>query len=185
MKRAGLLAAFAVLAGCGTRVTPLPVYGQVPRFALTAQMGQQFESRALEGNIWVADFMFTSCLGPCPRMASQMRWVGRQVADLPQVRLVSFTVDPKRDTPEVLAAYARKFPVEPGRWFFLTGAQSTLQQLDRNAFKLGDVDGSLMHSTRFVLVDQRGRVRGYYRTDEENGLKPLIGDIRRLAKEQS
>lgn len=185
MKRAGVFAVFAALAGCGAGTKPLPIYGQVPEFVLTAQTGQLFESRTLDGKIWVADFMFTSCLGPCPRMSAQMRWVGRQVADLPQVRLVSFTVDPAHDTPEVLAAYAQKFPVEAGRWFFLTGAQPTLQQLDRYAFKLGDLDGSLVHSTRFVLVDQRGRIRGYYRTDEENGLKPLIGDIRRLAKEPS
>ncbi len=179
-----LLPALALLAGC-TREKALPVYGQVPHFVLTSQANREFDSRALDGNVWVADFFFTSCGGPCPRMSSQMRWVQEQVRDLPRVRLVSFTVDPARDNPAVLADYARHFRAEAGRWFLLTGQRETLHELDREAFKLGDVDGSLMHSTRFVLVDGQRRIRGYYATDEQDGLKPLIADIRRLARESS
>lgn len=184
MKRALLLVAIAALAGC-SRVKPLPVYGQVSPFVLTSQTGQPFSSRALEGRIWVADFFFTTCNGPCPRMSSQMHWVQKQVADLEDVRLVSFTIDPEHDNPPALAAYARRFRAEPGRWFFLTGPQPALERLNRSDFKLGDVDGAMMHSTRFVLVDRRGRIRGYYRTDEADGLKPLVSDIRRLARESA
>ncbi len=178
--------ALAVAAvGCSRSTPPLPVYGSVPQFTLTAQDGRQFSSGELKGKVWVSDFFFTSCMGPCPRMTSQMHSIAAQVRDLPQVRFVSFTVDPEHDTPTVLASYAVEHHADTARWFFLTGAQPALQVLDRRAFKLGDVDGSLMHSTRFVLVDQRGRIRGYYRTDEGNGLGDLVPDIRRLVRETS
>lgn len=104
------------------------------------------------------------------------------------VRLVSFTVDPARDTPAVMAAYSKHFQAEPGRWFFLTGAQQKLHRLCRDEFKLGNVDGSLAHSTRFVLVDGRARIRGYYETTPPDGTKnieKLIGDVKTLAAERS
>ncbi|MGE5569040.1 MAG: SCO family protein [Rhodospirillales bacterium] len=182
MKYSGLVLACALLAGCGSR-QPLPVLGQVPEFTLTAQNGEPFGSSSLDGKIWVSDFIFTTCRGPCPRMSSQMHWVGQQVADLPDVRLVSFTVDPERDTPVVLAEYAKRFRADPGQWYFLTGPSSVLEHLDREGFKLGGMDGSLTHSTRFVLVDRQRRIRGYYHTDDGEGLKRLVSDIRRLAGE--
>jgi len=185
VRRILTLAAAVTLAGCGARTGSLPVYGSVPEFTLTAQTGGPFSSGSLSGDVWVASFMFTSCLGPCPRMSSQMRWLGRQLQNEPRIRFVSFTVDPARDTPTALAAYAKRYQADPARWVFLTGPQPVLQRLDRDVFKLGDVDGSLIHSTRFVLVDGRGRIRGYYATDEEKGLEPLLADVRRLAKEAS
>ena len=114
-----------------------------------------------------------------------MSRVQSAVAELPDVRLISFSVDPQRDTPAALAEYARRFRAEPGRWFFLTGDQKTLDALDRRAFMLGNVDGSLEHSTRFVLVDRQGRIRGYYGTSEDDPTMHLIADIRRLARDRS
>jgi len=161
------------------------VYGQVPDFQLTAQTGLPFDRKALDGKIWVADFIFTHCTGPCPRMSSQMRRVQTAVEMLADVRLVSFTVDPDRDTPGVLTEYAQRFRAEPGRWFFLTGDAKRLDALDRRAFMLGNVDGSLQHSTRFVLVDRQGRIRGYYGTSEDDPTAHVIVDIRRLERETS
>jgi protein SCO1/2 len=181
MKQALLAIPAILLAGCAREQT-LPVYGQVPRFTLTSQTGRQFDSSALAGKVWVADFIFTTCPGPCPRMSSQMQSIANEVKQLPNVRFVSFTVDPQHDTPEVLAAYAKNFRADD-RWYFLTGAQPVLQRLDRNVFKLGDVDGSLAHSTRFVLVDQRGRIRGYYETSEADALQPVLAGIRALVRE--
>jgi protein SCO1/2 len=181
MKYALLLVPVLFLAGCA-REQPLPTYGQVPRFTLTSQTGQRFDSGALAGKVWVADFIFTTCPGPCPRMSSQMHSLAKELKQLPNVRFVSFTVDPEHDTPEVLAAYAKNFQADD-RWYFLTGGQPELQHLDRDVFKLGNVDGSMEHSTRFVLVDQRGRIRGYYDTNEPDALKPLVAGIRRLAGE--
>jgi protein SCO1 len=172
------------LAGC-RQEAPLPVYWQVPAFRLTAQSGQPFDSKSLEGDIWVADFIFTNCPGPCPRMSAQMRGVQSAIENMPGVKLVSFTVDPKNDTPAALAAYATRYRAEPGRWFFLTGDQAALEDICRNGFKLGDVDGSLVHSTRFVLLDRHSRVRGFYSTSEDGALPKLLHDIRTLAREKS
>ena len=108
-------------AGC-TRNPSLPVYSTVPGFKLTDQTGAEFSSAALNGHIWVADFFFTNCPGPCPRMSSQMHQVQTALAAEAAARFVSFTVDPARDTPPVLAAYAQHFEATPGKWFFLTGA---------------------------------------------------------------
>lgn len=181
MTRALLLVPALFLAGCA-REQPLPIYGNVPQFTLASHTGQPFDSSALAGKVWVADFIFTTCPGPCPRMSSQMHLVRNEVKELPDVRFVSFTVDPEHDTPEVLAAYAKKFQAGDG-WYFLTGPRPALDRLDRDVFKLGNVDGSLEHSTRFVLVDRQGRIRGYYETDQQDGLKPLVAGIRKLAGE--
>lgn len=174
-----------VLAACGDKPKPLPVYSRVPDFVLTSQTGKEFRKQVLDGKVWVADFMFTTCTGPCPRMSAQMRRLQEQVKDLPKVELVSFTVDPAHDTPEVLADYAKRFQAEPDRWYFLTGPREALQRMMRQAFMLGDVDGSMTHSTRFVLVDQKGRVRGYYETTDPQDLKRLVADIRQLVRENS
>jgi len=180
---AGGFACLLVLTGCA-RQAPLPVYGHVPKFVLTSQTGAPFDSSSLAGKIWVADFFFTTCLGPCPRMSAEMHSVQKRIADLPDVRLVSFTVDPEHDQPPVLAAYAQKFRAAPGRWFFLTGSRDSLNALDHDTFKMGAVDGSFVHSTLFALVDRRGFIRGYYHTEDGESLDPLISAIRSLAKEQ-
>jgi protein SCO1 len=173
----------AIAPGC-RKAPPLQVYWQIPEFHLTAQSGQPFDSKSLAGDIWVADFIFTTCPGPCPRMSAQMRGVQSAVANMPDVKLVSFTVDPRNDTPAILAAYATRYRATPGRWFFLTGEQAALETICRNGFKLGDVDGSLVHSTRFVLVDRRSRVRGLYSTSEDGALARLLHDIRTLRDEK-
>ncbi len=115
-------------------------FGVVPEFTLTAQDGQPFHSSALAGKIWVADFIYTTCPGPCPRMTSQMHDVQDAIAKIPDVKLVSFTVDPATDTPPVLAQYAKVHGASAAHWYFLTGPVDTLQKLDRDAFKLGNVD---------------------------------------------
>ncbi len=178
------LALLAVLSGCRAD-KPLPVYWQIPEFQLTSQSGRPFDGKSLAGSIWVADFIFTTCTGPCPRMSAQMRGVQTSVESMPDVKLVSFTVDPQHDTPEVLAQYATRYHALPGRWFFLTGDQAALESICRNGFKLGDVDGSLVHSTRFVLVDRRGWVRGFYTASDDEALPRLLHDIRALRGEKS
>ncbi len=178
------LASLLLLAGCARR-QPLPILGQVPDFQLTSQSGRPFDSRSLEGHVWVADFIYTTCPGPCPMMSSQMSRVQARTARPGGVAMVSFTVDPVHDTPAVLAAYARHFRADPARWHFLTGPQAALNDLGLHAFHLNAVDGSLEHSTRFVLVDRQGRIRGYYLSSEEDFLGRLVQDIARLERENS
>jgi protein SCO1/2 len=107
------------------------------------------------------------------------------VSKIPDVRIVSFTVDPAADTPPVLAAYAKTHSAASSVWYFLTGSEATLQMLDRDAFKLGNLDGSLQHSTRFVLVDRQGRIRGYYETSEASAISKVISDVYALAAERT
>ena len=172
------VALIAVLLAACAGPKPLPVLGQVPPFQLTAQSGQPFDSQSLDGHVWVADFIYTTCPGPCPMMSSQMHRV--QLSTTPGISLVSFTVDPQHDTPPVLAAYAQHFTADPARWHFLTGEPSRLNDLGLRAFKLNSVDGSLIHSTRFVLVDGARRIRGYYLDTPQ-----LLHDIRQLERERS
>jgi protein SCO1/2 len=170
------------LVGC-TASAGLPSYGLVPDFELTDQSNQPFLSaNALRGKVWIADFIYTNCAGPCPRMSAQMHKVATELADIKDLRLVSFTVDPARDTPEVLAKYAERYQAQPGVWYFLTGPQATLHNLARNVFTLGDVNGDLEHSTRFVLVDRQSRVRGHYLTSDEDAIPRLIADAKRISK---
>lgn len=172
-----------LLTGCAGK-PPLPSFGVVPNFTLTDQTGAAFNSAAaLDKKVWVADFVFTNCPGPCPRMSSQMHQVQSALAGESGVRFVSFTVDPARDTPPVLAAYAQHFEAIPGKWFFLTGATPDLNRMSRGVFMLGDVDGSLQHSTRFALIDRLSRIRGYYQSSERDAIPNLIADARRLLRE--
>ena len=185
--RAGAIAVAllaGLLCGCG-RPQPLDVLGTVPEFELVSQTGQPFDGRSLDGHVWVADFIYTACTGPCPMMSARMRQVQESTSGLPDVRLVSITVDPAHDTPAVLAEYAKSFKQDPARWFFLTGDQTGLDRLGAGGLKLNSVDGSLSHSTRFVLVDRRRRIRGYYITGEEGFMPRLLSDIRQLERERS
>jgi protein SCO1 len=180
-----VVAVAVLLAGC-VKPTPLPVMGQVAGFQLTAQDGRPFDSKVLAGHIWVADFIYTTCQGPCPMMSATMHRIQNQTdGELSAVRFVSFTVDPAHDTPPVLAEYAKHFQPEPGRWFFLTGDQAKLNDLGLHSFKLNSVDGSMTHSTRFVLMDGKGQIRGYYTTGEDGFMAKLMHDIRQLHAEQT
>lgn len=183
MTRRTLLALpLAALPGCTLR-SSLPLLGVVPPFQLTAENGQPFHSRELEGKVWVADFFFTTCNGPCPRMSTQMRQVQQSTLDLPDVRLLSFTIDPAHDTPEILAAYARRYKAVSSRWRFLTGDPADLRRLSSDTFHLAEVGGSLEHSSRFALIDRKFRIRGYYDTSTTNAIPQLLDDIRKLRKE--
>lgn len=178
-------AAVILFAACH-RSPQLPTLGSVPPFTLTAQNGSPFDSRSLDGKIWVADFIFTNCTGPCPRMTSQMHSVQKNFTGNAEVKFVSFTIDPLRDTPEALTEYAAKFHADANQWTFLTGPVPTLHNLSRNVFMLGDVDGrTFEHSTRFMLVDRKARIRGTYLTSESENIPRLIADIQNLLKEPS
>ena len=162
----------------------LPDLRGVPPFQLTAQDGKPFVSTPeLSGKVWVGDFIFTTCHGPCPRMTAQMKKIQDQVKDLTDVELVSFTVDPATDTPEILAEYANRFHADPDHWHFLTGTQAALQKLSYDTFRLGDTGAKLEHSTRFVLIDRKSRIRGYYDTTDPSAIQQVVDDIAKLRKE--
>jgi protein SCO1/2 len=179
------IAAMLLLSACAGKQQPLPIYGQVPAFELTAETGHPFTSKSLDGKVWVADLIYTTCPGPCPRMSALMRQLQQASSSMPGVQLVSFTVDPEHDTPAVLAQYASRYQAHSDRWHFLTGPRETLDHLARYSFKLSNVDGSLNHSTRLVLMDRQSRIRGYYGTSEDNPVIQLVYDIKRVLREKS
>lgn len=180
-RRAWLAAASgSLLTGC--LKAPLPEINRVPDFELIDQDGRPFRSAGkLHGMVWVADFFFTTCNGPCPRMSALMRRVQDATASLADVRLVSFTVDPKTDTPAVLKEYGRRFRQDPQRWFLLTGDPETLRRLAAEVFYLGGMGPE--HGTRFALVDRKMRLRGYYETADSSCVERVTADIGRLRRE--
>jgi protein SCO1/2 len=167
---------------------PLPALGHVPEFVLTNRDGRVVHRADLDGRPWVADFIFTRCPASCPMMSARMARLNRDLpSDLP-VRLVSISVDPDHDTPEVLQRYAESFQAT-GRWLFLTGTREDVRRLCIEGFKLGldmaPAPGSgpepILHSTRFVLVDGRGDIRGYYEAFDEDSTAKLKRDLMALA----
>jgi cytochrome oxidase Cu insertion factor (SCO1/SenC/PrrC family) len=163
-------------------------YGKVPQFQLTNQDGQPFGSAQLKGKVWIADFIYTMCPGPCPMISSRMSELQKPLENT-DVHLVSVSVDPKHDTPAVLRSYADKLRAQPQRWDFLTGSQSAIYDLSRNGFKLAIDDGTAengvpVHSTRVILVDRRGEIRGYYDATAPDAVTKLLADTNHLLREQ-
>jgi len=144
---------------------------------MTDSDGRSFDSRSLKGKAWVADFIYTNCPGPCPRMTSQMHRLQQRVEGEPEVRLISISVDPARDTPSVLNAFAHRFGGPTQQWTFLTGSPETVHDLAYATFHVGDVIGRMDHSTKFALVDKRGHIRGYYSTFDQDGMPALLRDL--------
>ena len=163
-------------------------YGSVPAFRLTNQEGRPFGSADLAGKIWIADFIYTTCPGPCPMISSRMSEMQKPL-EKTDVHFVSFTVDPERDTPQMLREYANRLRAAPGRWDFLTGPKSAIYDLSRQGFKLaaaehGGESGEPLHSTRMILIDRRGQIRGYYDGIEADAITRLLADTNHLLKEQ-
>lgn len=177
-----LLCMVVVVCGtaCSNRADQLDRFGEVPGFTLTDQHGEPFDADAtLRGEVWIAEFMFTTCQAACPLMNTRMNAIQDEL-ESEGIRIVSFTVDPETDTPEVLNEYAQRYHASGGVWHFLTGMQGELNYLCSEVFKLGFVDGSLEHSSRFVLVDRDMQIRGYYSALQEENLTELTGDARAL-----
>ena len=163
-------------------------YGTVPSFQFVNQNAQSFGSAQLDGKIWIADFIYTTCPGPCPMISTRMGEL-RKPLEKTDVHLVSFSVDPEKDTPTVLRGYAEKLRAEPNRWDFLTGSKSAIYKLSHDGFKLAISDGKEeagvpVHSTRMVLVDRHGQIRGYYEATEPDAVTKLVADTNHLLREQ-
>lgn len=168
----------------GTRPAPtgeqargdlLAVYGRAPEFILTERGGHNFSEKNLLGKPWVADFIFTSCAGQCPLMSLEMRKLQKNFPEATGLQFVSFTVDPDRDTPQVLSQYADRYEAEKNRWFFLTGPKQEINRI-LGQFFLSPAEEPAMHSIRFILVDGEGQIRGYYDSSDPGSIKQLIHD---------
>jgi protein SCO1/2 len=162
----------------------LPVLFDVPAFSLTDTNGKPFGPDQLKGKVWVVDFIFTTCTGPCPILSGQMSSLHRRFGGDDRVAFVSVTVDPDHDTPEVLKAYADNLGADPKVWHFLTGPHPAINTLATTGFKLGNGGRPALHDTHFVLVDGQGRIRGYYTGTDPKDVDILAGDIRKLLEEK-
>jgi protein SCO1 len=171
------------LISCSKRASELPDYGTVPPFSMTMSTGEPFDGSALGGKVWIADFIYTNCPAECPMMTSRMHSLQKRVSGQQDVRLVSISVDPARDTPAALTAFAHRYGAPTPQWIFLTGSPATVHQLAYTTFHVGDVLGKISHSTKFVLVDKHGHLRGYYSSFDQEGIPTLLKDLEALRKE--
>ncbi len=189
---AAISAVTAVAVWHQSRQSGLPTYWSVPDFRLTTSDEQPISLADLKGKVWVAKFFFTSCAGICLQMSRNMTLVQRAFKDHPDVLIVSFTVDPERDNPETLREYGKMFGAIQGKWLFVTGEKRAIYQLARHGFKLSvqevkpEEEGGptdFIHSDRLVLVDRKGRIRGFYDGTNREQVRRLINDMRRLLRE--
>jgi protein SCO1/2 len=188
-----LATALALVARSMRPDAPLPVLGQVPSFRLVDQRGTPFTDASMRGHVSVVDFIFTRCATSCPRLTARMADVQSRIAqDQSDVRLVSFSVDPENDTPEVLAKYAAGTHADPARWSFVTGGVDDVERAVVVGFKMsaakiakGANEYDVVHGEWFVLVDRKGNLRGYYPTGTEDEFAALLHDVRRVEKERS
>jgi protein SCO1/2 len=164
-----------------------PSYGAVCEFRLIEASGKLVALGDLRGKVWVASFIFTSCGGSCPIMTHHLATAQSGFPVRDDFKLVSVSVDPERDTPTVLTQYAAKNGADRSRWWFLTGDKTQIRRLSRETFKLPvdeDAD-TINHSSKFVLVDRSGMIRGYYDGLDVETVKQLVRDAERVLAEKS
>ena len=168
----------------------LSQFGAVPDFSLTERSGKNLKLGELRGKIWIADFIYTNCTDTCPMQTATMAKLQDQWANEANLQFVSFSVDPAHDTPAVLSEYAGRYKADAKRWLFLTGGKEEIGRLVQEGFRLsavpspdsGEQSGVILHSPRFVLVDKRTQIRGYYDSRDPEALQRLKKDVATLLK---
>lgn len=156
------------------------VLGQVGPFSLTDAQNREFNENNVKDKIWIVDFIFTSCQGPCPLMTQRLAALQQEFKDNPTLNILTVTVDPERDSPDVLNQYAQQYQADQSSWHFLTGERERIRALMMDELKLGFADDIIFHSDRLVLVDKKARIRGYYVGSERDSFKKLKRDLTTL-----
>lgn len=170
--------------GSQPNVAPMADFGAVPDFTLLERSEKNVSLSDLKGKIWIADFIFTYCAGPCPKMSLQMAELQKTIPPSANVHFVSFTVDPERDSTARLREYADAYGADPERWLFLTGHRDTIAALAADGFHAGSKDDPILHSTLFAIVDKKGHIRNYYHSDDPDLIKKVTADVATLAREK-
>jgi len=160
---------------------------KAPDFSFQERSGRTFSSSELAGKVWVVDFIFGHCAGSCPLLSRQMQLLGTEWKGNPYFKLVTFTVDPEHDTAEFLKGYAADYHADPDQWFFLTGEKAALYKVIREGFKATAVEApeqgpgfDFIHSTRLMLVDAKGEIRGLYDGEQDEDIQKLHKDVKFL-----
>lgn len=166
------------------------VFGKVQPFQLVERSGKPVTEATLLGKPWVATFVFTRCSGPCPRITANVAKLQRELAGV-DARLVTVSVDPAYDTPEVLRAYADQFGADPDRWWFLTGDEAQIAALSTKSFMTAlvrnpeeSVGESITHTTYLAVVDAQGGIRGFYGGETAEGVQEAAARVRWLASQR-
>lgn len=170
---------------------------RIANFAFTNQNGKTVTQKDYEGKIYVADFFFTTCPSICVPMGDNMAWLQQQVKDMPDVMLLSHSVMPDIDSVPVLKAYAEKKGAIDGKWNLVTGKKEDIYYIARKSYLAAKTNSSaelydMVHTENFVLVDKKGRIRGFYNgtlLDEEpekgeKNVKQLLEDIKWLSENE-
>ena len=177
------------LQGSGAADRGMPVLGRIPAFELTEQNGEPYGTADLDQTVWIANFVFTRCASTCPIQTAQMAKLQetlRAHGRWDDVRLLSISVDPAHDTPEVLREYAETVGADPAHWKFLTGEREEIWELCKSGFKLPVAEAAadpampIAHSPAFILVDRRGQVRGYHDSQLAEEVELLAANAGRL-----
>lgn len=169
---------------------PDTIYHTVPNFNFTSQTGKQITPLTFEGTVYVASFFFTTCPDICPNMNAQLSRVYEKYKGNPKVKFLSHTVDPNRDSVEVLAQYAKSLDVDNEKWLFVTGNKDSIYNIAMRGYMVTVSEGdakpiSFLHTEKLILVDMDKRIRGFYEGTETNDVNKLIDDIQMLLKEYS
>lgn len=168
----------------------LDSYGVMPAFSLQDQRGVGIRDGDLRGRVLVVDFIFTSCPDVCPLLTQQLVGLRKQLPEDRTLAFVSFSVDPEHDTPEKLKAFAQAHGADRADWYFLTGPLASVREVVIKGFKQAmelepEQKGkprNILHGSHFVLVDRRGEIRGFFRSDSE-GLAALREATQRLLRQ--
>lgn len=163
-------------------------YHTIAPFSMTNQNGQPITEKDYDNTIYVADFFFTTCPSICPIMIKNMYALQEKLADLPQVKLLSFSVTPQIDSVAQLKRYALKNKVDDARWNLVTGSKKDIYQLARKSYLVVKDDGDggpydMIHTENFVLVDKQKRIRGFYDGTQQEAMDAIYNDIKLLLTE--
>jgi protein SCO1 len=182
------VAALLILIAAACQPKPdLPRLYPVPNAQLVDESGRAVQLDAMKGHVTIYNFIFTSCTGICPIMTNNMRALAPKIDRDAPVRFVSISVDPARDTPAVLAAYAKRNRNDP-RWMFFTGGRDVIVDLSVKGFKLAAGDPmpggeALLHSGKFAVADKQGIIRGYYDGNEPAVVDEVVRTVETLLDE--
>ncbi len=198
----GLLIVIGLLiTSCTSKEEKLPIFGQrevvgtdtvyhtIAPFSFVDQDSVEITKTTFKDKIYVADFFFTSCRTICPIMKSQMLRVYEVTKDMPDVLLLSHTIDPEYDTVALLHDFAERLEVESKKWHFVTGVKDSIYKIAQTSYfatameDKSEPDG-FIHSGAFLLIDKPGRIRGKYDGTKEEDVNRLIIDIKRLRQER-
>lgn len=161
----------------------LPTYGTIPAFSLQDATGGAFQSESMRGKVWTLNFFFTSCPAVCPAVMGRLSSIGITQRTDESFRLVSITVDPETDDAETLQKYGERLGADGMQWLFLTGELDAIRALRANSLKLDSGEEVDLHTTRVLLIDKQGQIRGFYQGVEDASMKQLQRDIQLLIAE--